>query len=131
MKIVFIVTAGIVVALVGIFAFAWPTEKGCTLEALVCPDGSAVGRSGPACEFSPCPATHSFRGVLVFESNRYWLSLPQPEEIHGDDQYLLPLEVGQEVEAFINDDVRVEGSFTVGNLYQVKTIVKVSEEETD
>lgn len=27
----------------------------CTLEARVCPDGSAVGRSGPACEFKACP----------------------------------------------------------------------------
>lgn len=27
----------------------------CTLEARICPDGSAVGRSGPNCEFAPCP----------------------------------------------------------------------------
>jgi len=27
----------------------------CTLEAKVCPDGSAVGRTGPNCEFEPCP----------------------------------------------------------------------------
>ncbi|MBI4044267.1 MAG: hypothetical protein HY392_00995 [Candidatus Diapherotrites archaeon] len=27
----------------------------CTLEAKLCPDGSAVGRTGPNCEFSPCP----------------------------------------------------------------------------
>lgn len=27
----------------------------CTLEAMICPDGSAVGRTGPKCEFSPCP----------------------------------------------------------------------------
>lgn len=27
----------------------------CTLEAKICPDGSAVGRSGPACEFTACP----------------------------------------------------------------------------
>lgn len=27
----------------------------CTLEAKVCPDGSAVGRQGPNCEFAPCP----------------------------------------------------------------------------
>ena len=27
----------------------------CTEEAKVCPDGSAVGRSGPNCEFAPCP----------------------------------------------------------------------------
>jgi hypothetical protein len=27
----------------------------CTLEAKICPDGTAVGRSGPDCTFSPCP----------------------------------------------------------------------------
>jgi predicted lipoprotein with Yx(FWY)xxD motif len=27
----------------------------CTQEAKVCPDGSAVGRTGPNCEFAPCP----------------------------------------------------------------------------
>lgn len=30
-------------------------EMPCTTEAKVCPDGSAVGRSGPKCEFAPCP----------------------------------------------------------------------------
>lgn len=29
--------------------------QGCTLEAKICPDGSAVGRTGPSCEFAPCP----------------------------------------------------------------------------
>lgn len=27
----------------------------CSMEAKVCPDGSVVGRSGPKCEFAPCP----------------------------------------------------------------------------
>ncbi len=27
----------------------------CTQDAKVCPDGSYVGRSGPNCEFAPCP----------------------------------------------------------------------------
>jgi len=27
----------------------------CTADAMVCPDGSAVGRTGPDCEFSACP----------------------------------------------------------------------------
>lgn len=28
----------------------------CTQEAKLCPDGSAVGRTGPNCEFAPCPS---------------------------------------------------------------------------
>jgi hypothetical protein len=27
----------------------------CTMDAKMCPDGSYVGRSGPTCEFAPCP----------------------------------------------------------------------------
>lgn len=27
----------------------------CTMDAKVCPDGSAVGRQWPSCEFAPCP----------------------------------------------------------------------------
>lgn len=30
-------------------------ETFCTLDAKICPDGSSVGRSGPSCEFAPCP----------------------------------------------------------------------------
>jgi hypothetical protein len=30
-------------------------EKACTTEAKICPDGTAVGRTGPNCEFTPCP----------------------------------------------------------------------------
>src|SRR5574341_767547 len=33
----------------------WNEPKACTEEAKVCPDGSAVGRTGPNCEFAPCP----------------------------------------------------------------------------
>lgn len=33
-----------------------PKEIACTMEAKICPDGSSVGRSGPKCEFTPCPS---------------------------------------------------------------------------
>src|SRR3989344_1128650 len=32
-----------------------PTPVACTQEAKLCPDGSAVGRTGPNCEFAECP----------------------------------------------------------------------------
>ena len=31
------------------------SEVACTLEAMVCPDGTTVGRTGPNCEFAACP----------------------------------------------------------------------------
>lgn len=33
--------------------------KACQMDAKICPDGSAVGRSGPNCEFLPCPPLSS------------------------------------------------------------------------
>ncbi len=35
------------------FKFIEPVA--CTMEAKICPDGSSIGRSGPKCEFAPCP----------------------------------------------------------------------------
>lgn len=39
----------------------WPRIKSnqsiaCTMEAKICPDGSAVGRTGPNCQFAECPS---------------------------------------------------------------------------
>lgn len=31
----------------------------CTADARLCPDGSSVGRSGPLCEFAPCPRVNT------------------------------------------------------------------------
>jgi len=32
-------------------------HQACTMEAKLCPDGSAVGRTEPNCKFAPCPIT--------------------------------------------------------------------------
>lgn len=58
-------------ALIGVLAFlvaigVWivnarvakaPSGIACTQEAKICPDGSYVSRTGPNCEFTPCPTT--------------------------------------------------------------------------
>jgi len=42
-----------------LFGKKQPAQVGCTMEAKICPDGSAVGRSGSVCAFAPCPAVSS------------------------------------------------------------------------
>jgi len=37
------------------FTISNPSQTACTQEAKLCPDGSAVGRAGPNCEFAACP----------------------------------------------------------------------------
>lgn len=38
-----------------LFGTASPDIKACSREAMICPDGSAVTRTGPNCEFAACP----------------------------------------------------------------------------
>lgn len=46
-----------------------PEQVACTMEAKQCPDGSYVGRSGPKCEFDPCPtAGGGGTGILPLNS---------------------------------------------------------------
>lgn len=50
----------VMVAITGVFVLSKqlvlpPGQQACTMEAKMCPDGSAVGRTGPNCEFAACP----------------------------------------------------------------------------
>ncbi len=59
MKCIPFVLIGLVVIAAGIVFFFLSPEQSepvaCTADAKLCPDGSAVGRQGPNCEFAPCP----------------------------------------------------------------------------
>jgi len=54
-----VIFLGVLVAVgAGAYFYAYqnePEQIACTLEAKICPDGSAVGRMGPNCEFAECP----------------------------------------------------------------------------
>ncbi len=64
---------GVIVVLLGVLGgwYYWSLNGGpampgigggpqaCTEEAMVCPDGSYVGRTGPNCAFAPCPTPAS------------------------------------------------------------------------
>jgi hypothetical protein len=54
-----------------------PVMTACTMEAKLCPDGSAVGRSGPNCEFAPCPNSASYT------NNQYDFSVALPAGWQG------------------------------------------------
>ncbi|MCX6745335.1 MAG: hypothetical protein NTX82_07500 [Candidatus Parcubacteria bacterium] len=45
-----------------------PKQVSCTMEAKLCPDGSAVGRSGPNCEFAPCPQVNIDTSITDFNT---------------------------------------------------------------
>lgn len=48
-----------------------PEFIACTADAKICPDGTAVGRTGPNCEFIPCPNDSSQNGS-AYLSDAHW-----------------------------------------------------------
>jgi hypothetical protein len=78
---------GIIVAVIAITAvggvYLYKTNQkdtggiACTMEAKICPDGSAVGRTGPNCEFAECP-----QGV-TYKNEEYGLAVSLPGSWEG------------------------------------------------
>ncbi len=103
----------------------------CIMDALICPDGSGVGRSGPQCEFTACPNQKDFLGELSEQGGKYFLIMASPEGIVGETTYSLPLEfsrVSNAIAPLLGKYVRVTGQFTTGNNLKVETIKETQKE---
>ena len=64
-----------------VFIFACTTQNqpvACTQDAKICPDGSAVGRISPNCEFAPCPESNTTKCDFTNDEPKY-ISM-NPEE---------------------------------------------------
>ncbi|OGZ86866.1 MAG: hypothetical protein A2463_01810 [Candidatus Staskawiczbacteria bacterium RIFOXYC2_FULL_32_10] len=55
----------------------------CTQEAKICPDGSAVGRTGPNCEFAECPQTNN-QGIKTYTNTEYGLEFTYSEKLDSE-----------------------------------------------
>jgi hypothetical protein len=87
-----LIIIGIIVALlviaIGIWYFSGsksasqnpPNGVACTQEAMECPDGSYVGRTGPACEFSACPSTAPSANWKTYNNSVIGFSFKYPSE---------------------------------------------------
>lgn len=69
-----------------------PFDGQCTAEAKICPDGTAVGRTGPNCEFAECPGannkTEEQTGYIkaVYEKNKKrYLDIDYIQQFTGED----------------------------------------------
>src|SRR3989344_1795585 len=109
-------------------------EIACTMEALLCPDGSGVGRTGPKCEFSACPNQISFVGTLRQDSNGFSIVLPSPTNGGGMEvAYAMPLILKDSTIAsqLVGQKVEVFGVFTQGNTLSVERLEALSGDASD
>jgi hypothetical protein len=59
-------------------------EVGCTMEAKICPDGTAVGRSGPDCAFAACPSVPNGNDAIRVTSPKAYAVVGSPVTIRGE-----------------------------------------------
>jgi len=57
-----------------IFLVSCKREVVCTMEAKICPDGSAVGRIAPNCEFAECPEIKHDSKKLIGDNGEHFCS---------------------------------------------------------
>lgn len=110
-----------------------PEPVACTEEALMCPDGSGVGRTGPSCAFAPCPAMDHVDGVLERTNDGFRLVLGAPVVPGMEVSYTMPVEVGDAgtVAALIGKKVRATGTFREGNTLLVSHIEALPGAQSD
>ncbi len=103
----------------------------CTADALICPDGSGVGRSGAECTFSACPQVPSLVGELEQIGGDFQLILPA--EGMGGRGYVVPLEVqvSNALGTLVGKQVRAYGQFRVGNTFVVETLEEFQQQGED
>lgn len=135
----YLIVAGLLVA-VGLGVYSYSGRKPgevvggpefCTMDALMCPDGSYVGRSGPKCAFAVCPNGDFFVGELDKDSEGYRLIIVAPEEAVNSATYAMPIDlkttnvVGQ----LLGQKVKVSGVFVDGNRLRVDLLEEAKPEE--
>lgn len=107
-----------------------PETVACTLEAKICPDGTAVGRVGPQCEFAACPNVGenwpeyldletgiSFRYPQTL-TTRYITAVDWPPTVFLSDD---PYSCAEAGEATARAGI-TERKFVFGNEYCVTTV---------
>ncbi len=96
----------------------------CTMDALICPDGTGVGREGPQCTFTACTSTGPFIGELRQNENGFQLIMSSPEGVPQEVSYVMPLEikVSNVLGTLVGKNVVVNGVFKEGNTLVVENI---------
>lgn len=93
-----------------------PNQKACTQEAKLCPDGSSVGRTGPNCEFTPCPAIPSAK---VSDETANWKGADIYEFYKSKFTFKYPSDWGVEVNQTSTAEMTLGKYTCIGNLLTI------------
>ena len=86
---IFIGCGLILVVIIGGLLWQWLLNQpqaltACTMEAKLCPDGSYVGRTGPDCEFTPCPPPPTHESWQTATDPDAGISFQYPEKLSAE-----------------------------------------------
>lgn len=111
-----------------------PKVVQCTMEAKLCLDGSAVGRTGPNCEFAKCPdeAIHLDDQALVEKYLRENIKTLAPEKpVLGGSWYVVSVEINpsKNTGIVVYEDGHIQGKASfhytrAGDVVTIDTIKK-------
>jgi hypothetical protein len=103
----------------------------CTTDALLCPNGSYVGRGGSKCEFAKCPTQSPIIGTLRQNAEGFDLIMGSPSNETTDVSYVMPitLKVSNVVGLLVGKKVQVFGYFTEGNKYYVDRLEEIKDSD--
>ncbi|MDO8518098.1 MAG: Gmad2 immunoglobulin-like domain-containing protein [bacterium] len=102
-----------------------PPPVACTMEVKLCPDGSAVGRMGPNCEFAECPQGGGGGRILPYNSGIQGTVMlgptcpvmrDPPDPACADKPYQTTVSVyrvGDTVHAFATATTGADGTFKI------------------
>jgi hypothetical protein len=113
--------------------FFGESPKACTQEAKLCPDGSYVGRTGPNCEFAPCPEAKIIEPIQIISLNSsiFLIGKNGGVIISPDGKMRLEIPIGAlQVDAKIKLTV-VPQSESGGNLGQVGSLYQIDPVDTE
>jgi len=79
----------------------------CTQDAKVCPDGSFVSRTGPNCEFAPCPNGEAKSEEAVIDTSNW--------KTYRSEQHGLAFKYPADCSIYVQnlEDVQSQGSITI------------------